>query len=96
MNHCLHVLIQGRVQGVGFRYYSCCEAKRLGIRGWVANRKDGGVEACIAGDAEPLAAMQQWLSHGPATADVQTIEFSAGHLPDSCNDFRIQPGAERA
>ena len=96
MSSCLHVVIRGRVQGVGFRYASCHEARRLGIRGWVANSTDGSVQACIDGDARALIQMQQWLSHGPAMADVEAVEFSAGHLPDSCNDFRIQTRAETA
>ncbi len=89
MKDCLYVSIQGRVQGVGFRYYTQIEARKLGISGWVRNRSDGSVEACICGEAETLAAMQVWLKHGPSFAHVEHIEFSAGHLSDNCNDFRI-------
>jgi len=86
---CLNVLIQGRVQGVGFRYYTQIEARRLDISGWVCNLDGGGVEALICGEPEQLDAMKGWLKHGPGYAQVETIEFSAGHLPDNCNDFRI-------
>ncbi|MDQ6982897.1 MAG: acylphosphatase [Mariprofundus sp.] len=89
MKGCLSVHIQGRVQGVGFRYYTQLEAQRLGVCGWVRNQPDGSVEACICGNAESLATMQAWLNHGPNYAQVEHIEFSAGHLPDNCNDFRI-------
>ncbi|MDQ6999659.1 MAG: acylphosphatase [Mariprofundus sp.] len=89
MKDCLYVSIQGRVQGVGFRYYTQIEARKLGISGWVRNQPDGSVEACICGEAGALAAMQAWLKHGPGFAHVEHIEFSAGHLPDNCNDFRI-------
>ncbi|PJA32059.1 MAG: acylphosphatase [Zetaproteobacteria bacterium CG_4_9_14_3_um_filter_53_7] len=91
MSHeCLMVRIQGRVQGVGFRYHTQAEASRLGISGWVRNCDDGGVESCICGSPAQIASMKQWLQRGPDYAHVETIEFSAGHLPDNCNDFRIR------
>jgi len=89
VNDCLHVHIKGRVQGVGFRYYMQIQAWKLDISGWVRNQADGSVEACICGDGAQLVAMKQWLKHGPSYAQVRHIEFSAGHLADNCNDFRI-------
>ncbi len=86
---CEHVRICGRVQGVCFRYYTQQQASLLGICGWVRNCADGIVEAMICGEAEQLEMMKQWLRHGPSEAEVTSIAFSAGHLPDSCNDFRI-------
>ncbi len=89
MRVCKHARIEGRVQGVGFRYYTQMQAQRLGICGWVRNGSDGSVEAMICGKIEQLEAMKQWLKCGPDYAHVALIEFSAGHLQDSCNDFRI-------
>jgi len=86
---CVHARIQGCVQGVGFRYYTQIEARKLGVSGWVRNLADGSVEALICGEPDAVAAMQAWLKHGPGYAQVEDIEFSAGHLPDNCNDFRI-------
>jgi len=89
MTSCVHAHIQGRVQGVGFRYYSQIQARKLGIAGWVRNQPDGSVEALICGESEAVEQMKQWLKRGPGYAQVETIEFSAGHLPDNCNDFHI-------
>jgi len=83
------VNIQGRVQGVGFRYYTKIEAQKLGVCGWVRNQADGSVEVCLCAETQALAAMRAWLKHGPTYAQVEHIEFSAGYLSDSCNDFRI-------
>ncbi len=68
-----HLIIHGRVQGVGFRYHMTREAVRLGLAGWVRNRSDGAVEAVVAGTAEPIAAMLVWARHGPPLACVEHL-----------------------
>jgi acylphosphatase len=67
------LLITGQVQGVGYRVGMKQEAARLGVNGWVRNRRDGSVEAVVAGTPEALAAMVGWAQHGPAAARVEQI-----------------------
>jgi acylphosphatase len=71
------VVIRGRVQGVGFRYWTMREAIRLGIGGWVRNRRDGSVEALFAGSAEAVAEMTARCLNGPEFARVDGIEDQA-------------------
>ena len=70
----LRLAIQGRVQGVGFRYAMAAEAGRLGLAGWVRNRRDGSVEAVVQGPAAAVEAMRRWAERGPPSARVTHVE----------------------
>ena len=67
------LVISGRVQGVGFRFAMVAEAERLGVTGWVRNRRDGSVEAVVDGDAASVAALIQWARQGPPGARVTSL-----------------------
>ena len=73
----LHLLISGRVQGVGFRFSMCEAALGHGARGWVRNRRDGRVEAVVDGDETAIAAMLRWAQRGPRAAHVQHVATRA-------------------
>jgi acylphosphatase len=69
----LHAIVSGRVQGVGFRFWVLEEAQRLGLKGWVRNLRDGGVELEAEGDEEQLQKLEQLLWKGPALARVTDV-----------------------
>jgi acylphosphatase len=71
-----HLKITGLVQGVGFRYALCGQARRHGVTGWVRNRRDGSVEAVIDGEPQAVEALIQWSHHGPDSARVEKVEIS--------------------
>jgi acylphosphatase len=69
-----HVIVRGRVQGVGFRAFVEDMALLRGIAGWVRNRRDGAVEAVFAGEPTVVADMIAACREGPPSADVDTVE----------------------
>lgn len=70
---CRRLLIRGVVQGVGFRYAMQREAIRLGLTGWVRNRRDGTVEAVVSGQEGAVQAMIAWAHRGPPSARVESV-----------------------
>ncbi len=69
----LHFLIQGRVQGVGFRWFVQREASELELRGWVRNTEDGDVEVVAAGEAGDIDELRLSLRRGPRGSRVDRI-----------------------
>ncbi|HXK11298.1 MAG TPA: acylphosphatase [Vicinamibacteria bacterium] len=70
-------VVQGRVQGVGYRYFVLRQADALGVRGFARNRADGSVEVVAEGPDEALASLEARLRQGPAFADVASVEREA-------------------
>lgn len=61
----------GRVQGVGFRFFTLQQAGKLGLKGTVSNRIDGSVEVIAQGTEDQISLMRAWLLDGPKTATVE-------------------------
>ncbi len=81
--------IRGRVQGVGYRYWTADQATALGLDGWVRNRADGSVEAVFAGDAEAVDEMLARCRSGPPLARVAAVEVAP-------EDGPVEPGFRMA
>jgi acylphosphatase len=79
---CIHCVISGLVQGVGFRFHTQKKAAELGISGWVKNRDDGTVEVFAYGEAGQIAVFSDWVKVGPARARVSDIIFNAYPHPN--------------
>jgi acylphosphatase len=83
--------IHGLVQGVGFRYALQQEGRRLGLTGWVRNRRDGSVEAVASGAPGGVESLVAWARRGPTPARVDRVDVE----PDTgCYDaFEQRPTA---
>lgn len=70
----ISLLIAGRVQGVGFRWFVACKARTLGVTGWVRNLADGRVEIEAGGPTGALKQFEKSVAIGPAFARVDHVE----------------------
>lgn len=87
-NRTLHVIIRGRVQGVGYRAWTHHQAQLHGLEGWVRNRRDGSVEAVFSGPGDMVDVMLKACRQGPWGSVVESIEEVA-----SGQDEAIRAGA---
>lgn len=78
------LIIQGHVQGVGYRWWARGRARELGLAGWVRNRADGAVEALAIGAPDAIAAFARACETGPPHARVESV--TASPAPDDGSD----------
>ena len=71
----VHVIVEGRVQGVGFRAFVADQANRLGVKGWVRNRWNGTVEVVAEGEHENLEKLIAALREGPRVSFVENLNL---------------------
>jgi acylphosphatase len=84
------VVVEGRVQGVGFRWATAAEARRFGVSGWVRNLPGGGVEAFLQGEPAAVTSVLEWLHTGPIGASVRHIEVAEAVPDPSIGGFEIR------
>ncbi|WP_345751554.1 acylphosphatase [Microbacterium rhizophilus] len=88
MKH-VHVMVRGRVQGVGYRFQTRTQARRLGVTGWVRNRRDGSVEAVAEGEPDAVDALLAWMAEGPPGARVEAVDAAPAE-PTGADGFEIR------
>ena len=86
---CQRMLVSGRVQGVGFRYFVLEQARLLGLRGHALNLADGSVEVLACGEPAALAELRQRLRSGPPRARVQALRVQDLEQADCPPGFRV-------
>lgn len=84
--------VHGRVQGVGFRYYTLRVASGLGLRGWVANESSGRVRVVAEGPAERLRDLLKALRDGPPGAHVQRVDEAWPPATGDLKAFEVRSG----
>jgi acylphosphatase len=85
----VHLVVDGRVQGVWFRETTRQQAERLGVAGWVRNLPDGRVEAVYEGAAGPVNRLLSWTHEGPDLAMVTHVVVEE-QTPQGERGFRVR------
>lgn len=84
MEEVLHIIVKGRVQGVGFRYHTESEALRMGVKGWVRNLPDGHVEILARVPREQRDSFIASISKGPPMARVEGLDIRKASEQMTC------------
>jgi acylphosphatase len=85
----VRAIVEGRVQGVFFRHHTQETAFKLGVKGWVKNRRDGCVEAVFEGDREKVNQIVQWCHRGPSEAKVRNVSVTMENYTGEFEDFYV-------
>ena len=86
----LHAIIEGRVQGVGFRYFVITLAGQKALTGWVSNRLDGSVEVIAEGNQEALNSLLKALRQGPRSARVSAVNYEWSEANGEFQGFNVR------
>lgn len=86
----VHILVSGRVQGVGYRRFVQYNARKLGLSGWVQNLPDRRVEAVIQGPKETIDQLLRRCRRGPFLAEVAAIQENWQETTETFPSFEIR------
>lgn len=86
----MHIVVRGRVQGVGFRYATVTEARRLGLAGWARNAPDGSVEILAEGRAAAVHDLIAWCRKGPPAARVASVHHTEAPRDPPLGEFGMR------
>jgi len=87
--YAFHAIVQGKVQGVGFRYYTVKEAEKMNLKGWVKNLRSGEVEVWAEGTQEKLKHFYEWLQRGPGSSRVDYVDKD-DMIPRDYEEFTVE------
>jgi acylphosphatase len=85
----LHIIVKGRVQGVGYRHFALVQAKQQGLTGTVKNLSNGHVEIYANGKEKVLNNYLNTISEGPVSADVSDVDSDWQEPTNTYDDFKI-------
>ncbi len=84
-------IVSGKVQGVGFRMYTCAQAQKLGVTGYVRNLRNGDVEIVATGTTAVVDALIEWAKSGPPSAVVNNLQLEAiDNESEKFTDFTVR------
>ena len=86
----LRIIVQGVVQGVGFRYFVFSQATQMGLTGWTKNLPDGSVEVLACGNPGLLEQFVKELKIGPRHAHVSSVDTEQVAPEEQFGSFEIK------
>lgn len=86
----IRILIEGKFQGLNFRFHTQEQAQKLGLGGFVRNLSDGRIEIDAQGDDAGLAKLLDWCQNGPHTNQVRSILFRYDEPEERATDFIVR------
>jgi acylphosphatase len=92
----LHVLVSGKVQGVGFRYFVLQLVGEKVITGWVRNLNDGRVEGIFEGKVQDLSSLLEKINRGPSSSQISEVTEKWGLATGGFSKFQIAATASQA
>lgn len=90
MEQAVKVVVKGRVQGVGFRWFTREKARDLGLAGYVRNLSDGNVEVCAEGGQQEINELISMLRQGPSWSQVTDLEIDDAPVLGKYEDFNVR------
>ncbi len=90
MKETRHIRIHGKVQGVGYRFYVTRVARRLDLKGWIRNLRDGSVESMVEGEKEKIDEWIDDVREGPRYAEITKIDQETRSFTGQLSDFDVQ------
>jgi acylphosphatase len=82
--------IHGKVQGVGFRFFATRVARRLGLKGWIQNLRDGSVQAIVEGEADAINEWIEEIREGPRYAEITRVDQEKKDYSGQYGDFDVK------
>jgi len=90
MENCAHIIVEGLVQGVGFRYYVHRHATNLGLSGFASNLFDGSVEIEVEGNRSAIEEFIKMVKVGPRSAQVTNLSIEWKDVQKRYSHFEIR------
>ena len=87
----VRVVVNGHVQGVGYRWFTRDAARAAGIAGWVRNRHNGSVEAVLQGADDSVEAVLAAMQAGPDRSRVEDLSISDAAADPAVTAFELRP-----
>jgi acylphosphatase len=84
------IVVTGRVQGVGFRYFAKLKAGETGIKGWIRNTSTGAVELEVCGEPTDLDCFIDWIKTGPSRAIIKNVSVTEIRTERMFTEFSIR------